>query len=130
VLKKWALELANKEMRKLTHENRRGIPAPDVPAENQESQRWDKHGGAEPYVYGVDIQAGSKGDPIRPKDIVDDARSSGRPWNDGRFDLSRGRLSLSCRRLSNDDGIPFSPAIFDRLLEDARAPSGTKAVVL
>jgi hypothetical protein len=90
VLKEWTFELAHKEIRKLTHENLCGIPAPDVPAEDQESQRRDDDGDAKPYACRVDIQARSKGDQTRSKDILDRARSIGRRWTGGWFDLSRG----------------------------------------
>src|SRR5262245_55028537 len=88
VLKEWTLELAHKEIRKLTHEDLRGSPAPDVPAEDQESQRRDDDGGAEPYVGRVDIQARSQGD-RRSKEILDHSRTIGRGWTGGWFGWSR-----------------------------------------
>jgi hypothetical protein len=77
VLNEWTLELAHKEIRKLTHENPCGTPALDVSAENQKSQRRDGDGGAKPYACAVDIQAPLKGDHSRSNDILDCARRIG-----------------------------------------------------
>jgi hypothetical protein len=98
VLKEWTLELAHKEIRKLTHENPCGISAPDVPAEDQESHRRDDDGGAKPYVCRVDIQARSKGDQTRSEDILDRARSIARRWTGGWFDLPRCLVSYDLTR--------------------------------
>src|SRR5262249_4211929 len=122
VLNEWTLELADKEIRKLSHENPRGTPATDVTADDQEPQRRDDDGGAKPSMSGVDIQVRSKGNQTRLKDILDRGRNIGRRSTGGWFDSARRPVDL--------DPPHCQPPAWDRLLEDARAPSGTNAVVL
>src|SRR5262249_5681206 len=61
-------------------------------------------------------------DQTRLKDILDRARSIGRRWTGGRFDVPR--------RVVGNDLTRFQRAALDRLLEDAGAPTGTNAILL